>query len=184
MKKIVFIATFCLIISCLVQAGESNWAWIQNSKGKSTDSVINKDFKSFLEAELPSFKLDLGFEKKHKKISLSDALLKVLGGPPNQTVSPNDHSIVLSACRFQSCDEKGFYWADATTKTSVMGIVHYVFDGKFDKSPQLFLTSKNFNCESISQDAIVQVKEWLSKESINPVKTRCLKGEEVIEIQI
>jgi hypothetical protein len=184
MGKIIFFVIFGFKFSSFAQANETSWTWVQNTKGKSTNSVVSKEFKIFLRAELPTFKLDLGFKKKNKKSNLSEALLNVLSGPSNQTVSPNDHSIVLSACRFQSCDEKGLYWADATTKTSVMAIVHYIYDGKFDKSPQLFIASKNFKCESINHEAIAQIKEWLSKETVNPARTRCLNDGKVIEIQI
>ena len=92
--------------------------------------------------------------------------------------------VKLSACRVHSCDEKGFYWADSTSKTSVMGIVHYVFEGQYNESPQLFLASKNFKCGSIDKEAIAQVKDWLARESVKPSKIRCLEDKKLIEIQI
>jgi hypothetical protein len=173
-----------LFVLNFARADEADWNWVQIAKGKSTNAVIRKDFVKFLDSELPDFKLDFGFERKNKKNSLREALLTVLGGPPDMTISPTDHSIVLSACRPQSCTEKGFYWADSLAKTSVMGVIHYVYDGKYDKGPQLFLASKHFKCTSMDTEALIQLRGWLAKESIKPSKVRCLEGNKIIEIQI
>lgn len=76
-------------------------------------------------------------------LTRQEALMTVLGGPPNDSIHPDDTSIILTACRPHSCDEKGFFWVNSKDKTSVMAMIHFVYQGKFDKSPQLFLASKN-----------------------------------------
>ncbi|MBN8536077.1 MAG: hypothetical protein J0M15_03400 [Deltaproteobacteria bacterium] len=160
-----------LILFQSLSSAQISWEWVKSSKGKSTNSVIRELKKlNFLKAELPTFREDFGFEKRHKKSSLSDALLTVLGGPPDESISPNENSIVLTACRQHSCDEKGFYFADSKGKTSVMAIIHFIYEGKFDKAPQLFLASKNFKCGEYPDLVKSQIKFWLESKKLNPEK--------------
>ncbi|MBX7231657.1 MAG: hypothetical protein K1X29_06185 [Bdellovibrionales bacterium] len=130
---------------------------------------------NFLKAELPKFSEDFGFGKKRQKSRLDEALITVLSGPPDDIISPNEDSIVLTACRHHSCDEKGFYWANSKEKKSAMAIVHFVYQGKFDKTPQLFLASKNFKCGEYPAVVKSQIKAWLESKKLNPEKTRCLQ---------
>jgi hypothetical protein len=177
---------FGIILSFFIFHSLSNaqttWEWVQSSKGKNTTSVILELEKlGFLNAELPQFSADFGFEKTNKKSSLPEALMTVLGGSPDDSISPDDHSIVLTACRQHSCDEKGFYWANSKEKTSVMAIVHFVYAGKFDREPQLFLASKNFKCGEYPDVVKSQIKSWLDSKKLNPKKIRCLQDGRVRE---
>lgn len=164
-----------LLVANLAFCAETNWEWVKTSKGKNTNSII-WDLKklNFLKSELPAFKEDFGFERKPKKSSLDEALMVVLGGPSDASLSPDESSIVLTACRPLSCDEKGFYWVNSKVKTSIMAIIHFVYQGKFNKSPQLFLASKNYKCGEYPEAANIQINFWLKSKKVTPLKIRCL----------
>lgn len=157
---------------------------IEAAKGKSTNWVVRQNFSEFLDKELASFQADFGFSKKVSKSSLREALMAVLGGPPKPVKSPKDNIIVLSACRHESCGEKGLFLADIKSKVSVAAIVHYVFEGQYDRNPQLFLASKSFNCSGYPDELKAEIKNWLRSESITPAKTRCLEGGKLIDLNI
>jgi hypothetical protein len=169
----IFILSLLIVKSTF--CAEANWEWVQTSKGKNTNSIIWELQKvNFLKSELPAFKEDFGFKRKNKKSSLDEALMEVLGGPPDESVSRDESSIVLTACRPHSCDEKGFYWVNSKDKTSIMAIIHFVYQGKLDKSPQLFLASKNYKCGQYPDAANIQMNFWLKSKKVTPLKIRCL----------
>lgn len=176
---------FPVFIPQIVFGADPSWEWVKTSKGKSTNSIVWELKKlNFFKSELPTFKEDFGFEKKRKKSSLDEALMIVLGGPPDGSISPDEDSIVLTACRSHSCDEKGFYWANSKNKTSAMAIVHFVFQGKYSRNTQLFMASKNFNCREYPESVMAQIKTWLKSKNLNPKKTRCLQDGHVVDSKI
>jgi hypothetical protein len=179
------VSILSLFVAQAAFCSETIWAWVQISKGKNTNSIIlDLQKNNFLKSELPTFEEDFGFEKKHKKNSLDEALMTVLGGPPDDSISPDNNSIVLTACRPHSCNEKGFYWANSKDKGSVMAMVHFVYQGKFDKSPQLFLASKNFKCGEYPEAVSIQIKSWLKSKKLNPQKIRCFQDGRVNDSKI
>ncbi|MEQ1666298.1 MAG: hypothetical protein ABL927_13085 [Bdellovibrionales bacterium] len=115
---------------------------------------------------------------------MDEALRIVLGGPPDDSISPDENSIVLTACRSNSCDEKGFYWANSKDKTSAMAIVHFIFQGEYSKDTQLFLASKNFRCGEYPDAVTSQIKTWLKSKKLNPQKIRCLQDGQIGEDKI
>jgi hypothetical protein len=180
MRKILGI----LLIASTVLGADADWSWVKDVKHKSTNPIVIREFYDFIILELPSYKADFGFEKKGMKSTLQTALGMVLGGPPKPVKRPNDHSAVLTACRYQSCDEKGFYWADSDAKKSVMAMVHFFYEGKYEKNAQLFLASKNYKCDAIPEEVKKEIKEWLKSESVVPTKTRCLEEGKVFEKEV
>ena len=73
-----------------------------------------------------------------KKIlfSLIDSFLSVLGGPPDELIYSGDKTyMTTSACRHQSCTEKGFVFID-TEKKFTIGLIRHFFinDDKNEKS--------------------------------------------------
>lgn len=164
---------------------EGKWDWVKKSTGKNSNEVVwNLKNNDFLKSEVAAFQEDFGFKKKNKKMNLDEALLTVLGGPPDETVATDENSLFISACRHQSCDEKGFYWVNAKDKASVMGILHYFYQGKIDKDAQLFLASKNYKCDQYPEAIKYQVKIWLGFKNVNPKVVRCLQDGKVTEVKL
>lgn len=110
--------------------------------------------------------------------------MEVLSGPPDESISPDENSIISSACRLHSCDEKGFIWANSKEKKSIFAIVHFSFSGKFDSERQLFLASKYYNCTNYPETSIRYIKAWLKQINLNPKVVHCLEGNKVIQIKI
>lgn len=163
-------------------AHEADWSWLKSFFGKSTNSAMSPRFEKFLASELPKYEADFGFKRHNQKIPLSEILMTALGGPPDDVQMPNDHTVTFSACRYHSCDEKGYFWADMATRQSVSAIIHYVFNGNFEKTPQLFLTSKEFNCDGYPVEAKSSIRNWLLSKHIEPSLVRCLEGSKIKEI--
>ena len=143
--------------------------------------MTDKRFKDFIGNAVPDFDVDLGFGPHGIKTGLKNALMEVLGGPPDPVIAPDSHTFVLSACRSGNCGEKGFIWIDADNDQSVLAIIHYVYAGKDFGQPQLFLASNDFDCGLFPQGAVDQIKFWMKQNQLTPATVRCLDGHKVSE---
>jgi hypothetical protein len=67
-------------------------------------------------------------------------------------------------------------------KTSVMAIVvHFAYEGNFDRTPKFYLASKNFKCDEYPDVVKSQIKSWLDSKKLNPKKIRCLQDGRISE---
>jgi len=185
MRTLAVLFIGCVLCTTSVYAlASGDWQWLLAYRGQSTAAVVSdKNFRYFLDDAVPDFIADFGSAPNGLKVSLRNALYGVLSGPPDTAAFGDDHTVVLSACRYHSCAEKGFMWIDVDHKQSVMAIIHYVYQGEhsYDKA-QLFLASNDFKCDAYPAATRERIQLWLSSNEIEPVKTRCLEGGNVIEV--
>ncbi len=182
-KRPILLAACILCIVSFPVLAVDNMHWLFGYKGQPTGAIVSdKKFRDFLDTAVPDFEADFGFRSRGLKTGLKSALVEVLSGPSDPVLSPDDHTVVLSACRSQSCAEKGFMWIDTAQQTSVIAIVHYIYDGEyFHDKAQLFLASNDFKCGAYPQGAAEYIKLWLKTNDIVPANTRCLDGKKVVE---
>lgn len=184
-KGQVLLGVCILCLASLYALAADNLHWLLAFKGQPTSTIISdKKFRDFIDASVPDFQADFGFNGRGLKTGLKSALMEVLSGPSDPAIFPDDHTVVLSACRFQSCAEKGFLWIDTNQQTSVMAIIHYVYEGEFHDKAQLFLSSNDFKCGAYPKEAAEYLKLWLRTNDITPANTRCLDDKKVIETSL
>ncbi len=174
MKKLLVIVVLGLL---WFSNANADFEWIKTQKILSTSDIVSIDkFKQFLKLNLSSKSLWLGMSSNKKKISLTENLYVVLGGPPNKIrYLENDRYIVISACRFRSCPEKGFVWID-TEKEIVVGLIlHYAIENEENYDVGYFLIfSKDIEAfDKIPEQFYRPLKEWMIKQEVSmPEKIR------------
>ncbi|MFY9287192.1 MAG: hypothetical protein WAO98_01695 [Alphaproteobacteria bacterium] len=180
-KTAVFLTYLALCLVSFSSHAESSLQWLSGYNGKKTASVVaDKRFRVFLQDAVPDFLGDFGFGARGLKLGLRNALLEVLGGPSDPVFYPDKDSVTLSACRYQSCAEKGFMWIDITHQQSVFAIIHYIYQGEFfHNKPQMFLASANFKCDAYPDAAQERIKIWLMLNDLTPEAVRCLEDKTV-----
>ena len=57
-------------------------------------------------------------------------MLQALSGPPDKVKVNENSSILISGCRFRSCDEKGFIWIDPINANQIFVVISYFFRNK------------------------------------------------------
>ena len=184
MKKLLGIVVLGLLLSSNASA---DFEWIKTQKILSTNDIVNIDkFKEFLKSNLSNKSLWLGMSSNKKKISLTENLYVVLTGPPNKIkYLENDRYIVISACRFRSCPEKGFVWID-TEKEIVVGLIlHYAIENEENYDVGYFLIfSKNIESyDEIPEQFFEPLKEWMIKQEVSlPEKIRFIGTDDSIVV--
>jgi len=165
----------------------ADFEWIKTQKILSTNDIVNIDkFNEFLKSNLSNKSLWLGMSSNKKKISLTENLYVVLTGPPNKIkYLENDRYIVISACRFRSCPEKGFVWID-TEKEIVVGLIlHYAIENEENYDVGYFLIfSKNIESfDKIPEQFFKPLKEWMIKQEVPlPEKIRFIGTDDSITV--
>jgi len=182
MKKLLGIIIVCLL---WFSTANADFEWIKTEKFTSTNTIVNEDkFKQFLNSNLSNKSVYLGMSSNNKKTTLIDNLYKVLEGPPNKIrYLENDRYIVISACRFRSCPEKGFVWID-TKKEIVVGLIlHYFFEKEENIDVGYFLIfSKDIEAfDKIPEQFFGPLKEWMIKQAVPlPEKIRFIGTDDSI----
>ena len=157
---------------------ESNFEWLKKQKDISNTNqlFLEKKFKDLIKKNIPNLNIYLGMTKKDEMSYLLDSFIKVLGGPPNKIKYYKDNKyLVATACRYQSCSEKGLIWIDMENNNLVGLILHYFYkDEEYDGDGNLLIFSKNFNkLEDIPENFNIAVKDWMKDEKlIYPSKKR------------
>ena len=184
MKKLLGIVVLGLL---WFSNASADFEWIKTQKILSTNDIVNIDkFKEFLKSNLSNKSLWLGMSSNKKKISLTENLYVVLTGPPNKIrYLDNDRYIVISACRFRSCPEKGFVWID-TEKEIVVGLIlHYAIENEKNYDVGYFLIfSKNIESyDEIPEQFFEPLKEWMIKQEVSlPEKIRFIGTDDSIVV--
>jgi hypothetical protein len=161
--------------------------WIKNQTQHITANGIFHDdrYKDLLENEIPKKNIYLGMSKKTKD-PLIDSFLKVLGGPPNEIIYLNDKNyIIVSACRSQSCDEKGFVFINTEEKFIIGLIRHFFIDDEktksFDEGDFLIFSKTHKSFDEIPKIFIQSVKNWIANSTTSPNKVRFIGADNSIK---
>ncbi len=146
--------------------------WLLKYKDKTSNSLIRSEktrFSKIIKLIIPDRKSNLlGF-----KSSLESDFLKVIGGSPNKIKFKDNRHMILSACRFHSCSEKGFMWFDLITSNGIIAIINYHPNGSYNKNPHLSISSKAYNSlYELPKIAVDQLEEWLKIEGLSIEKNR------------
>ena len=169
MRRLLGIIIFSLLFSGSAYTEEINYEWFKTqTKHKSANGLILEDrFKNFLKENIPSTNVYLGMNKGKEKVPLLESYLQVLGGPPNEIIYKNDKRYIFtSACRHQSCPEKGVLFVD-TEKEHIIGLIRHSFfnDTKFTSDEDFLIFSKNHKSfHEIPLIFIEMVKDWIVSE--------------------
>jgi hypothetical protein len=102
---------------------------------------------------------------KGEKVPVLDSFLTVLGGPPNDIVyAENNRYMFTSACRHQSCDEKGLLFIDTQKKQTIGLVRHFFINGsKYNGDADFLIFSKNHKSfDELPAMFTQMVKYWLS----------------------
>ena len=191
MKKILVIIFYILIILPFnlsnTFANEITYEWFKTQTESTTanDLVWEDDFENFLKKNITSKKIYLGMQRNKEKAPIIESYLKVLGGGPNKIIyKENRKYIFTSACRHQSCSEKGVLFIN-TEKKHTIGLIRHssLNDTKFSSEPDFLIFSKNHKTfEEIPIIFIEMVKEWVTTSHMNepPSKVRFIGSDDKI----
>ena len=171
-------------------ANEITYEWFKTQTKSTTanDLVWEDDFENFLKRNITSKKIYLGMHRNKEKAPIIESYLKVLGGGPNDiTYKDNRKYIFTSACRNQSCSEKGVLFIDTEKKHTIGLIRHAIInDTKFSSKEDFLIFSKNHKTfEEVPVVFIEMVKEWVTTSHMNepPSKVRFIGSDDkIVEI--
>ena len=194
MKKLLEIIIYSAIILSFnlpnTFANEITYEWFKTQTKSTTanDLVWEDDFENFLKRNITSKKIYLGMHRNKEKAPIIESYLKVLGGGPNDIIyKDNRKYIFTSACRNQSCSEKGVLFID-TEKKHTIGLIRHssLNDTKFSSEPDFLIFSKNHKTfEEVPVVFIEMVKEWVTTSHMNepPSKVRFIGSDDkIVEI--
>ncbi|MDB0066983.1 hypothetical protein N9E77_00310 [Candidatus Pelagibacter sp.] len=147
-------------------ANEITYEWFKTQTKSTTANhlVWEDDFENFLKRNITSKKISLGMSKG-EKVPVLDSFLTVLGGPPNDIVyAENNRYMFTSACRHQSCDEKGLLFIDTQKKQTIGLVRHFFINGsKYNGDADFLIFSKNHKSfDELPAIFTQMVKYWLS----------------------
>ena len=191
MKKLLEIIIYSAIILSFnlpnTFANEITYEWFKTQTKSTTanDLVWEDDFENFLKRNITSKKIYLGMHRNKEKAPIIESYLKVLGGGPNDIIyKDNRKYIFTSACRNQSCSEKGVLFID-TEKKHTIGLIRHssLNDTKFSSEPDFLIFSKNHKTfEEVPIIFIEMVKEWVTTSHMNepPSKVRFIGSDDKI----
>ena len=191
MKKLLEIIIYSAIILSFnlpnTFANEITYEWFKTQTKSTTanDLVWEDDFENFLKRNITSKKIYLGMHRNKEKAPIIESYLKVLGGGPNDiTYKDNRKYIFTSACRNQSCSEKGVLFID-TEKKHTIGLIRHssLNDTKFSSEPDFLIFSKNHKTfKEVPVVFIEMVKEWVTTSHMNepPSKVRFIGTDDKI----
>jgi hypothetical protein len=191
-KGVVLIKLFLLTLSVWVPAAFSDsvrpvnkefYDWIgvfEDEKQQLNTYQIrqSREFNDFIEFNISyANTLYLGMTKKGENEDFIYHLREVLGGPPEKVRYPKDGIVVITGCRFRSCDEKGFVWMDAKNKKEVFVIISYFFNsGIFRPNGIAVIYSNDFDGkDDFPQQFFEELNSWLSSEEIYNYDVRFIR---------
>jgi hypothetical protein len=136
--------------------------WLTFSGGKSTNEIVRDPrFKLLLNDAVPDVKVYLGMSLLGSHPSLMDAVNQVMGGSAQRVEVRDNRYVMLSACRQNSCDEKGFVWVDTTKSLIVGGIVHFFYNRSSLRAERsLLLWSKQAQLPDFPKPFLLALKQW------------------------
>jgi len=153
-----FSSCFDMIEAQLIQGDTSQIIWAKDD----CDKMFDKEQKFYL-----------GMTSNDTKESLSYHLGKVLSGSNYSGLGVDVYDsdkgyAVLSACRNESCDEKGMLYLDFKKQKSIAVIRHFFFgDSGFDRNGNLFIFSNNLFLEEFPDSFNKELNKWINKEFKN-----------------
>ena len=161
--------------------------WIKNQTERvSANSIINDErFTDLLEKEIPKNNISLGMSRG-EKVTLIDSLLEVLYGAPGELIYSDDRTYMTTdACRYQSCDEKGFVFMNTEEKFTIGLIRHFSIDGEetknWDEGDFLIFSKTHKSFDEIPKVFIQSVKNWVANSTTSPNKVRFIGADNSIK---
>lgn len=167
---------------------ESDFEWLKKQKNISNTNQLlwEEKFKDLIKENIPNLNIYLGMTKKNETSYIYNNFIKVLGGPPNKIKYYKDNKyLVATACRYQSCIEKGLVWIDFENNNLVGLILHYLYkDEEYDRNGNLLIFSKNYNnFDDIPKNFNIAVNDWIKNEQIRyPLKKRFIGKNNIISL--
>ena len=147
-----------------------SYDWFKTHSNSSTSNdLIDEKVYSFLKNNISSKKLSLGMSRG-KKVPLLDTYIKVIQGVPGDVIyTDNNRYLFTSACRHQSCPEKGVLFIDTQKKLTIGLIRHFYMDEvrEHDEGAYLIFSKNLKSFEEIPEVFIKMVKDWVVSSHMN-----------------
>ena len=163
-----------------------SYDWFKtHSKSLTANQLIDEKVYDFLKNNISSKKLYLGMSRDKKAEPLINSFMKVMGGSPDNVIYIDDNRYIFtSACRHQSCSEKGVLFID-TEKKNTIGLIRHNFinDTEFSSEEDFLIFSKNHKTfGEVPVIFIEMVKEWVTTSHMNgpPSKVRYIGSDDKI----
>ena len=163
-----------------------SYDWFKtHSKSLTANQLIDEKVYDFLKNNISSKKLYLGMSRDKKAEPLINSFMKVMGGSPDNVIYIDDNRYIFtSACRHQSCSEKGVLFID-TEKKNIIGLIRHNFinDTEFSSEEDFLIFSKNHKTfGEVPVIFIEMVKEWVTTSHMNgpPSKVRYIGSDDKI----
>ena len=163
-----------------------SYDWFKtHSKSLTANQLIDEKVYDFLKNNISSKKLYLGMSRDKKAEPLINSFMKVMGGSPDNVIYIDDNRYIFtSACRHQSCSEKGVLFID-TEKKNTIGLIRHNFinDTEFSSEEDFLIFSKNHKTfDEVPVIFIEMVKEWVTTSHMNgpPSKVRYIGSDDKI----
>jgi hypothetical protein len=148
-----------------------SYDWFKtHSKSLTANQLIDEKVYDFLKNNISSKKLYLGMSRGKKEEPLINSFMKVMGGSPDDVIYIDDNRYIFtSACRHQSCGEKGVLFIDTQEKLTI-GLIRHFFMGEVrehDDGAFLIFSKKHKSFEEVPKIFIKMVKEWVGTSNNN-----------------
>lgn len=150
-----FSSCYDMIETQLIQGDTSQIIWAKDD----CDKMFDKEQKFFL-----------GMTSNGTKETLAYHLGEVLSGSNYSGVGVDVYDAdkgyaVLSACRNQSCFEKGMLYLDFKQKKSIAVIRHFSFnDNGYDGKGNLFIFSNDYTISELPKTFDEEIQSWMNRE--------------------
>jgi hypothetical protein len=150
-----FSSCFDMIEAQLIQGDTSQIIWAKDD----CDKMFDKEQKFFL-----------GMTSNGTKETLTYHLGEVLSGSNYSGVGVDVYDTdkgyaVLSACRNQSCTEKGMLFLDFKKQKSIAVIRHFFFEGsEFDRNGNLLIFSNDYSINQFPKTFDEEIQGWMNRE--------------------
>ena len=157
-----------------------NWllAQYKSDPTLTTNQIVREpELEKFLKNNISSKELlYLGMTRKGNKDTLKNHLNIVLGGPPDRIKFLKDDIILITACRYQSCDEKGLIWIDTKKDKKFFVVISYFFNSDvMYRDGFAIIYSEDFKNKQDFPSAFWQTLEnWLSSHKIQNYQIKIL----------
>ena len=150
-----FSSCYDMIETQLIQGDTTQIIWAKDD----CDKMFDKEQKFFL-----------GMTSNGTKESLAYHLGEVLSGSYYSGVGVDVYDTdknyaVLSACRNQSCTEKGMLFLDFKKQKSIAVIRHFFFEGsEFDSNGNLLIFSNDYSINEFPKTFDKEILSWMNRE--------------------
>lgn len=157
--------------------------WLVNEHTKNPELNTNQlmwsdQFQNFLINNMTNREpIYLGMTASDELKDLKYHMLQALSGPPDTVKVNENSSILISGCRFRSCDEKGFIWIDPINANQIFVVISYFFrNKKYRQDGYVVIYSDKFKTTSeMPENFKESLASWLHLHDFTSPQTEVIQ---------